>query len=49
LIADTIGLFDAVAEAAAARFGSGARLLCSEMSAEFFCSTFFRVAKTSSF
>jgi hypothetical protein len=28
---------------------SGARLLCSEVSAKFFCSTFSRIAKASSF
>ena len=33
----------------AAMFGSGARLLCSELSASFHCSTFCRIAKTSSF
>jgi len=42
-------VFHVAANAAAAKFGLGARLLCSEMSASYYCSTFCRIAKTSSF
>ena len=47
--AATIVSFCSGGDLAAARCGSGARLLCSELSASFYCSTFCRIAKTSSF